>query len=114
MRISDWSSDVCSSDLTVADITPDHALSRITIVTNGPPPVIAQIIAQLDRLVPVHKVTDLTDAGMAHVEREIALVKVAGTGDQRIEALRLADVFPPKDVATPLPSFLLDRTNVRH
>src|SRR3546814_18862597 len=76
MRISDWSSDVCSSDLTVADITPDHALSRITIVTNGPPPVIDQIIAQLDRLVPVHKVTDLTDAGMAHVERATALVKV--------------------------------------
>src|SRR3546814_18295409 len=89
MRISDWSSDVCSSDLTVADITPDHALSRITIVTNGPPPVIDQIIAQLDRLVPVHKVTDLTDAGMAHVEREIAMVKVAGTGDKRSEALRM-------------------------
>src|SRR3546814_18852206 len=102
MRISDWSSDVCSSDLTVADITPDHALSRITIVTNGPPPVIDQIIAQLDRLVPVHKVTDLTDAGMAHVEREIALVKVAGTGDKRIEALRMADVFRAKVVDTTL------------
>ena len=62
--------------LTVADITSDHALSRITIVTNGPPPVIDQIIAQLDRLVPVHKVIDLADHG-PHVEREIALVKVA-------------------------------------
>ena len=78
--------------LTVADISEDHALSRITIVTNGPPPVIDQIIAQLERLVPVHKVVDLTEAG-AHVERELALVKVAGTGDSRVEALRLADAF---------------------
>ena len=65
--------------LTVADISSDHALSRITIVTNGPPPIIDQIIAQLDRLVPVHKVIDLNDAGEAHVEREIALVKVVDT-----------------------------------
>ena len=63
--------------LTVADITDDHAVSRITIVTNGPPEVIDQIEAQLERLVPVHKVTDLTQAG-PHVERELALVKVAG------------------------------------
>jgi acetolactate synthase-1/3 small subunit len=74
--------------LTVADITPDHAISRITIVTNGPPKVIDQIIAQLDRLVPVHKVTDLTANG-PFVERELALVKVSGTGEDRIEALRL-------------------------
>ena len=58
--------------LTVADISADHALSRITIVTSGPPAVIDQIIAQLDRLVPVHSVVDLADQG-AHVEREIAL-----------------------------------------
>ena len=43
--------------LTVADISEDHATSRITIVTVSPPAVIDQIIAQLDRLVPVHKVT---------------------------------------------------------
>src|SRR6478609_8824955 len=66
--------------LTVADISEDHAVSRITIVTNGPPPVIDQITAQLERLVPVHKVTDLTEAG-AHVERELALVKVTGKGE---------------------------------
>jgi acetolactate synthase I/III small subunit len=95
--------------LTVADISADHALSRITIVTNGPPPVIDQIIAQLDRLVPVHNVTDLTDAG-AHVERELALVKVAGTGDKRIEALRLADVFRAKVVDTTLTSFIFEIT----
>ena len=96
--------------LTVADISSDHALSRITIVTNGPPPVIDQIIAQLERLVPVHKVIDLNDAGEAHVEREIALVKVAGTGEKRIEALRLADVFRAKVVDTTLTSFIFEIT----
>jgi acetolactate synthase-1/3 small subunit len=78
--------------LTVADISEDHAVSRITVVTNGPPPVIDQIIAQLERLVPVHKVVDLTEAG-AHVERELALVKVAGPSAARGEAQRIADTF---------------------
>ncbi len=78
--------------LTVADISEDHAVSRITIVTNGPPEVIDQIEAQLERLVPVHRVVDLTTAG-EHVERELALVKVAGTGDKRVEALRIAELF---------------------
>ena len=95
--------------LTVADVSEDHAVSRITIVTNGPPKVIDQIIAQLDRLVPVHQVTDLTDQG-AHVEREIALVKVAGTGEKRIEALRMADVFRAKVVDTTIESFVFEIT----
>ncbi len=95
--------------LTVADISVDHAVSRITIVTNGPPPVIDQIIAQLDRLVPVHRVTDLTEIG-AHVERELALVKVAGGGDKRIEALRMADVFRAKVVDTTIESFIFELT----
>ena len=95
--------------LTVADVSADHALSRITIVTSGPPRVIDQIIAQLDRLVPVHSVTDLTETG-AHVERELALVKVAGTGEKRIEALRLADVFRAKVVDTTLSSFVFEIT----
>ncbi len=95
--------------LTVADITPDHGVSRITIVTNGPPRVIDQIIAQLDRLVPVHKVADLTDNG-PFVERELALVKVAGTGEARIEALRLADVFRAKVVDTTIESFSFEIT----
>ena len=95
--------------LTVADITPDHGVSRITIVTNGPPKVIDQIIAQLDRLVPVHKVTDLTESG-PFVERELALVKVAGTGEDRIEALRLADVFRAKVVDTTIESFIFEIT----
>ena len=95
--------------LTVADITEDHAVSRITIVTNGPPAVIDQIIAQLERLVPVHRVTDLTEAG-PHVERELALIKVEGTGEARIEALRLADVFRAKVVDTTISSFIFELT----
>ena len=95
--------------LTVADISENHALSRITIVTNGPPPVIDQIIAQLERLVPVHKVIDLTEAG-EHVERELALVKVAGKGENRVEALRLADVFRAKVVDTTTSSFVFELT----
>ncbi|PZU08924.1 MAG: acetolactate synthase small subunit [Sphingobium sp.] len=95
--------------LTVADITPDHGVSRITIVTSGPPKVIDQIIAQLDRLVPVHKVTDLTEEG-PFVERELALVKVAGTGEDRIEALRLSDIFRAKAVDTTRESFIFEIT----
>ena len=95
--------------LTVADITDDHAISRITIVTSGPPKVIDQIIAQLDRLVPVHKVTDLTEVG-PFVERELALVKVSGKGENRVEALRLADVFRAKVVDTTIGSFIFELT----
>jgi acetolactate synthase-1/3 small subunit len=95
--------------LTVADITEDHAVSRITIVTHGPPPVIDQITAQLERLVPVHKVTDLTESG-AHVERELALVKVAGKGENRVEALRIADVFRAKVIDTTTESFVFELT----
>lgn len=95
--------------LTVADISEDHALSRITVVTNGPPPVIDQIRAQLERLVPVHKVTDLTEEG-PHVERELALVKVAGQGDKRVEALRIAELFRAKVVDTTTSSFVFELT----
>lgn len=97
------------SSLTVADITEDHKVSRITIVTYGPPEVIDQIIAQLDRLVPVHRVTDLTDLG-PYVERELALVKVAGTGDHRIEALRLAEVYRARVVDATISSFVFEVT----
>lgn len=95
--------------LTVADISEDHRISRITIVTKGPPRVIDQIIAQLDRLVPVHRVVDLSEVG-PFVERELALVKVAGTGEHRIEALRLADVFRAKVVDTTIESFIFEIT----
>ena len=95
--------------LTVADITEDEAISRITIVTSGPREVIDQIIAQLDRLVPVHKVTDLTELG-PHVERELALVKVRGTGDHRIEALRLAEVYRARVLDATTSSFVFEVT----
>ena len=95
--------------LTVADITENHAVSRITIVTHGPPQVIDQIEAQLERLVPVHRVVDLTQAG-PHVERELALVKVRGTGEARVEALRIADVFRAKVVDTTTESFVFELT----
>jgi acetolactate synthase I/III small subunit len=95
--------------LTVADITEDDSISRITIVTTGTPAVIEQVVAQLDRMVPVHGVTDLTVLG-EHIERELALVKVAGTGDQRIEALRLAEVFRANVVDTTIASFVFEVT----
>lgn len=95
--------------LTVADITEDHAVSRITIVTNGPPQVIDQIEAQLERLVPVHKVVDLTTVG-PHVERELALIKVVGTGEKRVEALRVADIFRAHVVDTTTNSFVFELT----
>ena len=95
--------------LTVADISEDLSLSRITIVTSASPATMEQIIAQLDRLVPVHKVTDLTAWG-PHVERELALVKVAGTGDHRIEALRLAEVYRAHVVDATISSFVFEVT----
>ena len=95
--------------LTVADLTEDHAVSRITLVTKGTPAVIDQIIAQLERQVPVHRVVDLTELG-PHVERELALVKVAGTGDHRIEALRLAEVYRARVVDATTSSFLFEVT----
>ncbi len=95
--------------LTVADISDDHAISRITVVTNGPPQVIDQIEAQLERLVPVHKVVDLTAAG-PHVERELALIKVAGKGEARVEALRIAELFRAKVVDTTTSSFVFELT----
>ena len=98
--------------LTVSDVTADHAVSRITIVTSASPPVMEQIMAQLDRLVPVHRVTDLSVAG-EHVERELALVKVAGVGDKRIEAMRLAEVYRGRGVDATTSSFVFEVTGGR-
>jgi acetolactate synthase I/III small subunit len=78
--------------LTVSETEHESHLSRITIVTTGTPMVLEQIKNQLDRLVPVHSVTDLTVSGRP-IERELALVKVAGKGEKRVEALRLAEAF---------------------
>ena len=95
--------------LTVADISENHAVSRITIVTHGPPAQIDQIHAQLGRLVPVHKVIDLTEVG-PFVERELALIKVAGTGDIRVEALRVAEIFRAKVLDITTASFVFELT----
>lgn len=95
--------------LTVADVSEDRSVSRITIVTAGTPAVIEQVVAQLDRLIPVHSVVDLTARG-PHVERELALVKVAGTGDHRIEALRLAEVYRARVVDSTTSSFVFEVT----
>ena len=93
--------------LTVAETDPQGRLSRITIVTSGTRQIIEQIKAQLSRLVPVHKVSDLTSAG-AHVEREMALVKVAGIGEPRVEALRIADIFRARVVDSTNESFVFE------
>jgi acetolactate synthase-1/3 small subunit len=98
--------------LTVSDVTADHAVSRITIVTTASDQTMEQILAQLDRLIPVHSVTDLTTLG-PHVERELALVKVAGVGDHRIEALRLADVYRARVVDATTSSFVFEVTGGR-
>jgi acetolactate synthase-1/3 small subunit len=88
--------------LTVSETVHEAHLSRITIVTTGSPMVIEQIKNQLERLVPVREVRDLTVKGADAIERELALVKVAGKGDRRLEALRLAEAFRAKviDVST--------------
>ena len=95
--------------LTVAEI--DHAghRSRITIVTRGTPAVIEQIKAQVGRIVPVHSVNDLTVEGPS-VERELGLFKVRGTGDKRVEALRIADIYRAKVVDSTLESFVFEIT----
>lgn len=95
--------------LTVAET--DHAahLSRITVVTSGTPQVIEQIKAQLARMVPVHAVHDLTVEGPS-VQRELALFKVSGRGESRIEALRLAEIFRANVVDSTLESFVFEMT----
>ena len=95
--------------LTVAEVDSQEGLSRITIVTSGTPEVIEQIKAQLDRLVPVHRVSDLTIEG-AHVERELALIKVSGVGEKRVESLRIADIFRARVVDATNQSFVFEMT----
>jgi acetolactate synthase-1/3 small subunit len=95
--------------LTVAPVDAERRLSRITVVTSGTEMVIEQIKAQLDRLVPVHKVSDLTLEG-PHLSRELALIKVVGSGDARIEALRLAEAFRARVVDATTESFVFEMT----
>jgi acetolactate synthase-1/3 small subunit len=95
--------------LTVSETEHQKHLSRITIVTRGTPMVIEQIKNQLDRLVPVHRVVDMTVADSA-IERELAMVKVRGKGDQRMEALRLADAFRARVIDATTESFVFEIT----
>jgi acetolactate synthase-1/3 small subunit len=95
--------------LTVAEVDHTGHLSRITIVTRGTPQVIEQIKAQVGRIISVRTVHDLTVEG-ASVERELAMFKVVGTGDKRVEALRLADIFRANVVDSTLGSFVFEIT----
>ena len=95
--------------LTVAPVDETGRISRITVVTSGTDMVIEQIKAQLDRLVPVHKVSDLTIEG-PHLTRELALIKVVGRGEDRMEVLRLADAFRARVVDATTESFVLEMT----
>ena len=95
--------------LTVAETDSTSKVSRITIVTSGTPMVIEQIKAQLGRLVPVHTVSDLTIEG-PHIERELALIKVAGKGEPRVESLRIADIFRARVVDSTNDSFVFELT----
>ncbi len=95
--------------LTVAPVDAEGMLSRINIVTSGTEMVIEQIKAQLDRLVPVHRVADLSQEG-PHVAREMALIKVVSKGEPRVEALRIADTFRARVVDTTMESFVFELT----
>jgi acetolactate synthase-1/3 small subunit len=95
--------------LTVAPVEDDRRKSRITVVTSGTDLVIEQIKAQLDRLVPVYRVSDLSREG-AHLSRELALIKVIGAGEKRSEALRLADAFRARVIDATTESFVFELT----
>ena len=95
--------------LTVSETEHEKHLSRITIVTSGTPMVIEQIKHQLERLVQVHRVHDMTIEGPA-IERELAMVKVRGTGEPRVEALRLADAFRARTIDAGTESFIFEIT----
>ena len=95
--------------LAVAEVDQDHHKSRITIVTNGSPMTISQIKSQLERIVPVHSVKDLTTEGTS-IEREMALIKVVYDGDNREEVIRLSEVYRAKIVDTTKNSFIFELT----
>ena len=95
--------------LTVSEVDPEQKLSRITVITSGTPQILEQIKAQLDRLVPVRRVSDLTQVGPS-VERELALVKVAGRGNKRVESLRIADIFRARVVDSGHDHFVFEMT----
>ena len=95
--------------LTVSETEHEKHLSRITIVTRGTPMVLEQIKNQLERLVPIHRVVDMTIAGPS-IQRELAMVKVRGKGEPRVEALRLADAFRARVIDAGTESFVFEIT----
>ena len=95
--------------LTVSETEQEKQLSRFTVVTRGTPMVLEQIKNQLERLVPVHRVIDLTAAGNP-LERELALIKVKGSGDARVEALRLAEAFRAQVIDATTEHFVFELT----
>ena len=95
--------------LTVAEVAHETHLSRITIVTSGTPEIIEQIRHQLERLVPVHSVKDLTLTVRA-IERELAMIKVRGKGENRVEAMNLAEAFRAKVIDATVESFIFELT----
>lgn len=95
--------------LTVSTVDLEHRLSRITVITSGTPQILEQIKAQLNRLVPVHRVSDLTSNGPS-VERELLLVKVNGRGNKRVESLRIADIFRARVVDSGHQHFVFEMT----
>ncbi|RYX89539.1 MAG: acetolactate synthase small subunit [Bradyrhizobiaceae bacterium] len=95
--------------LTVSETESDKHVSRITIVTTGTPMVITQIKHQLDRMIPVHRVVDMTVAG-GSIERELAMVKLRGIGEHRVEALRLAEAFRARVIDASIESFVFEIT----
>ncbi|MPZ58381.1 MAG: acetolactate synthase small subunit [Rhizobiales bacterium] len=96
--------------LTVSETEHQKHLSRITIVTTGTPMVIEQIINQLDRQVPIHRVVDMSTLSVPAIERELAMVKVRGKGENRVEALRLADAFRARVIDATTESFIFEIT----
>ena len=96
--------------LTVSETESQKHLSRITIVTTGTPMVIQQIKHQLDRMIPVYRVVDMTLTGGRSIERELAMVKVRGKGEHRVEALRLADAFRARVIDASIESFIFEIT----
>jgi acetolactate synthase-1/3 small subunit len=96
--------------LTVSETESQKHLSRITIVTTGTPMVIQQIKHQLDRMIPIYKVVDMTLTGGRSIERELAMVKVRGTGEPRVEAMRLADAFRARVIDASTESFVFEIT----
>jgi len=95
--------------LTVSAVSEDETMSRMTVVTTGTPMIIEQIKAQIEKLVPVHEVHDLTAEG-AHLEREVTLVKVVASGPARRESLRIADIFDATVADTTIESFVFSLT----